>query len=399
VNTTPSPTIRLARKIEAYELLRQICEELDITPTQYEQALSAYRGISTWLAASNSALFKNVEIYAHGSMGIRTTNKPWSGEEFDVDLISHFPMAPTRTEPAALKKALGDRLRENAHYAKIMIEKKRCWRLNYAGQFHADVAPTILNDDCKNKGELVPDKASKIWKPTHPRGYRGWFDQRAALPPRLSVTKIQSPLTYRADIAPFPEHGAGASVLRRTVQILKRHRDISFEYVEADVAPISIIITTLAAHAYQIVVGLSGLETEFDVLRETVLMMPHFIEIRVVNGRKEYIVENPTTAGENFAERWNSEPQRAIAFHQWHAKVLADIDALLNVEGLDRIQALLVRMLGARSVNPVFERRLEKISNARANSQLYVAPRTGLTTASTASAASLIRPNTFFGRR
>ena len=51
----------------------------------------------------------------------------------------------------------------------------------------------------------------------------------------------------RADIEPFPAQSNIKGILRRIVQLLKRHRDIAFADVKEDIAPISIIITTLAS--------------------------------------------------------------------------------------------------------------------------------------------------------
>ncbi|MGY4414924.1 hypothetical protein ACVWW4_006660 [Bradyrhizobium sp. LB7.1] len=65
--------------------------------------------------------------------------------------------------------------------------------------------------------------------------------------------------------------------------------------------------------------------------------MPHFIDKPVVNGRRIYVVANETTVGENFAERWNTEPARVAAFYEWHAKALADFEALPNLQGIDVI--------------------------------------------------------------
>ena len=62
----------------------------------------------------------------------------------------------------------------------------------------------------------------------------------------------------------MPEYGFAKGVLQRAVQIYKRHRDIFFEGKEN--APISIIITTLAAHAFEKAVKERVYESEFDLL-------------------------------------------------------------------------------------------------------------------------------------
>src|SRR5262249_51799473 len=129
----------------------------------------------------------------------------------------------------------------------------------------------------------------------------------------------QPPSTHkRAEVAPFPAAVTGKGILRRTVQLLKRHRDIYFEHATEEVAPISIVITTLAARSYEYCVGMFTFDTAVDVLLGTIRMMPHFIERRMVDGRLTYWVPNETTQGENFADRWNTEPARMMAFFKWH---------------------------------------------------------------------------------
>lgn len=188
----------------------------------------------------------------------------------------------------------------------------------------------------------------------------------------------------------------GHGVLRRTVQLQKRHRDIYFQHTTEEVAPISIIITTLSAQAYEYCVSNFTFDTELDVLVNTIRMMPHFIEKRLVNGRVHYWVPNETTAGENFADRWNSEPARVQAFYAWHAKALSDFETLASLEGLDRITTNLERCLGDSVVRRVMDKRTETISAARGANKLYVAPSVGLSLSNPANASPVPR-NTHFG--
>jgi hypothetical protein len=199
----------------------------------------------------------------------------------------------------------------------------------------------------------------------------------------------------RAEVAPFPATITGGGILRRTVQLSKHHRDIYFEHVTEEVAPISIIITTLAARSYEYCVGMFQFDTELDVLLATIRMMPHFIEKRMVEGRVVYWVPNETTQGENFADRWNSEPARVTAFYQWHAQALADFEELVTLQGLDRITVNLQKSLGG-AARRVMDKRTDAIGAARAASKLYIAPGVGLTLTAAANAAPVPR-NTHFG--
>jgi hypothetical protein len=267
--------------------------------------------------------------------------------------------------------------------------------LNYAREFHLDVSPTIVNLRCTNGGELVPDKKLRDWKPTNPSGYKTLFEARAKLQPRLRQQR-STIIKDHAEVEPFPTVVTGHGVLRRTVQLLKRHRDIYFQHTAEEVAPISIVITTLAAQSYEYCVRTFVFDTELDVLVASIRMMPHFIERRVTDGRAHYWVPNETTEGENFADRWNTEPARVKAFFAWHAKALSDFERVASLEGLDRITTNLEGSLGDSVVRRVMDKRTEAISSARSASKLFVAPAVGLTLSNSANASPVPR-NTHFG--
>lgn len=392
---TPDHVLR--RKSETYSVLEEICRELELTTAQYESAKVSYEAVAAWLSASGNPLLKNLILYAHGSVALGTTVRPLNREDFDVDLICKVLGVPPGTSPAELKRIIGERLREHAVYAAMLEEKKRCWRLNYAREFHLDISPTVPNPNCNNGGELVPDKSLRIFKPTNPTGYRLLFERRCLLEPRFKgEPRFAADTIAKAQTAPFPVQHMRKGILRRLVQLLKRHRDIAFALVKEDIAPISIIITTLAAKSYEFCVGQFDFETELDVVIAAIRLMPHFIERPVVNGRQIYVVANETTEGENFAERWNSEPERAAAFYRWHDKVLADFETLASLEGLDLMTERLSKSLGDRVVRKVMDSRTTELSNARAARKLFVAPAVGLTLTPSAQATPVPK-NTHFG--
>lgn len=393
--TEPLRPPDFSHKAEIYSLLDEICQTLELTASQLDAARTSYEAVADWLAASDNLLLKAIEVYAHGSAGLGTTVRPIGREEFDVDLICKV-LRFTADRPAAeLKRIVGDRLKEHARYAAMLEEKKRCWRLNYAREYHLDISPTIINAQCNNGGELVPDKKLREFKPTNPKGYKALFERRATLMPRMRVQKAVA-ARDGANVEPYPDFGRAKGILRRIVQLLKRHRDVHFEKIVEDVAPISIIITTLAAQAYEYCVKGFVFDSELDVLIATIRLMPHFIERPVVDGRRIYVVANETTIGENFAERWNSEPARVTAFHAWHEKALADFEALPDLHGIDLIANSLGNSLGEDVVASVVDARAQIISQARAGKNLYVAPTVGLTLSSPANATQ-VQSNTFFG--
>ena len=386
-----------AKKGEVFGILEAICQELEPTKTQLEAVTTSYNAVGKWLAESPNPVLAGSSIYAHGSTALGTTVRPIGQNEFDADLIQHVLNFAASQSPAELKRIVGDRLREHTVYAAILVEKKRCWRLDYAGDYHLDISPTITNPACENGGELVPDKKLRQFKPTNPRGFKALFERRAELMPKVRLAKtITDGVSTQASVDPFPTYSGSKGVLRRTVQLLKRHRDLHFLHVTDDIAPISIIITTLAARSYEFCVDHFTFESELDVLVATIRLMPHFIDRPIVSGQRIYVVENETTKGENFADRWNSEPQRAAAFYEWHAKALNDFEGLAGLEGMDQLTKSLNDSLGPSLVRDVFDKRTEAISAARTDKKLFVAPMVGLTTSAMPNATP-VKSNTFFG--
>lgn len=347
-----------------------------------------------WLAGDPR--LANAIIYVQGSVALGTTTKPLQRSDHDVDLICFIVGIGPDTPPALVKKWIGDRLRAHATYAPMLEEKPRCWRLNYSGDFHLDITPAIANPRCPNGGELVPDKKNGSWKASNPRGYRALFERRAALTPmRKSITRMEGHFA-KADLEPFPVQDGAKGVLRRTVQLEKRHRDIDFLHRDGDLAPLSIIITTLAAQAYEWCVTNAAYDNELDLVCDTIRAMPWFIEADVRQGARLWLIPNETTQGENFAEKWNVDPARAAAFHAWHAKVLADFERLQTIAGPDEIERELARMIGEEPVRKAMNEMVDTVTTQRKAGRLGVTAGSGVGLATAMSTP--VRANTFYGR-
>ena len=242
-----------------------------------------------------------------------------------------------------LKQRIGDRLRSNGNYAPLLVEMPRCWRLDYANEFHLDITPSIPNPECRFGGELVPDKTLKIWKPSNPTGYRKKFERRAALLPRIRSVFGKAFDSARADsqVEPYPAEKRLKGVLRRIVQMAKRHRDVHFIDGDQALSPLSIIITTLASRAYEYCVTQFEYDHELDLIVDVLRRMPAMLQNGTFESRTVWYLWNQTTAGENFCEKWNKHPERAVAFFEWHGKVVADVELLADAPGLDQVRLLL----------------------------------------------------------
>ena len=300
----------------------------------------------------------------------------------------------------AVKELIGTRLKEHATYRPMLREKQRCWRIDYANEFHLDITPSIANPRCHQGGELVPDKSMAQWKPTNPHGYISKFEEYVATNPSFESTI--APLGgVRADVALLPEQTVSKPILKRIVQLLKRHRDKMFINTDrSDLAPISVIITTLASRAYHRCATQQIHANLFDLIIAVIREMPKFIKTEERSGKQFFIIENETTIGENFADKWNHDTRLATSFYTWHKDILTSFESLLFIEGTDQFAICLSHKFGAKKehIRNLLSSITSSINKARSEGTLFVAPSLGVITSPVyGSAAVPVPKNTFFG--
>ncbi len=370
----------LAKRAQLDELLTYGAEALDLTPTQYDDAVQKYQAVGTWLNKPGSLLAAAEPlVYPQGSIAIGTATKPVGRDEFDIDLVCQLQIG-SETSPAALKRAIGQRLRENALYRDRLEEKNRCWRIVYAGEFHLDILPGRLDPRFANgTALLIPDKELAAWKETDPKGYAAWFTERS----RLSVSASKG---MRGDVEALPPlpHTSTKTPLQLAVQILKRHRDLCLG--DDEDAPISIIITTLAASAYV------GQDSVFDTLRYLLARMPSFIEIDAAG---DPVVRNPVNPLENFADKWHANPRRQQRFYDWLQAASQDLDRFARVTLGEAVRAL-APLVGEPVGSEAVRRFGSRIHDQR-KTGLRAAAVTGALGVASAQGRSIPR-QTFFGR-
>lgn len=377
--------------------LERVCQAIELSESQHQQAQARYEAVGEWLADADDPLLRGLIIYPQGSIVLGTTVKPLAGDEHDVDTVALLAHGTPQDPPAHVKQLIGRRLGTNGRYAPILEEKRRCWRLNYANEFHMDITPAVRNPDCEMGGELVPDKELRCWKPTNPRGYRSQFERRALLEPRVLAKDIRA---YADSVEDFPQRKALKGVLRRIVQLAKRHRDLYFsERGAQDVAPISVILTTLASWSYEWCVQNRLYTTQWSLVIDVIRHMANFITIRRAPNEPMWAVWNETTQGENFTERWNTEPGRAAAFYGWHERFLADILGLREGQGLDQQLKASSASFGESVTQRAVDAWTDSLSVARTRGQLGVSSRQGITLAGAGALtnATPVRRNTFYG--
>jgi hypothetical protein len=303
---------------EASLRLDQTMQTLDLSPDLSSQAVEEYERIARWLGAPDSPLAEyTLNLYPQGSFRLGTPIRPITHEdEFDIDLVCQLDIEKACTTHKDLKALVGDRLKDDPESEGRLEERRRCWTLFYPQKFHLDVLPTLPDAEHWDTGVLLTDTTLVHWQFSDPLGYARWFYERM----QTVLTEERSALakSMQVDIQQVPEWSV-RTPLQRAVQVLKRHRDIFFR-ADLDDRPVSVILTTLAARAY---------ENEPDLARALVQIidgMDSHVEQR--NGR--WWVPNPAHDRENFADKWNEKPVLRDNFCRWRDQVYADLEALTN---------------------------------------------------------------------
>lgn len=361
----------------------ELAETLNISETMREKAERAYSKLGEWIEGNSEG--EAAEVYAQGSFALGTVVRPPSGEDldYDIDLVCQLPgMVESTAEE--IKLFVGKRIREHGTYAKKLCpEGKRCWTLDY-DVFHVDVLPCA--DDPRRGGTAVrlthkdPETGEYSDKYSNPKGYAKWFEGRMG--DSLTEAKRRYAGRVYCSVEDVPTF-AVRTPLQKAVQILKHHRNLMFE--GADNAPISIIISTLAARAY------NGEKGTYDALVGILERMDAYIS----GGPGSYRIANPADEKENFAEKWNEKSEKATAFFSWLDRARKDFRGLSAVRGLDAIAGSLETSCGKVIANRAVNRFGERLHEARNSSSLF-ASSVGLTYAASPSTRPVPR-HEFYG--
>jgi hypothetical protein len=377
------------------EIFDELGKSLDITRSQYDAAVASYQFVGDWLSRPESPLAPyKPEILPQGSFLHGTMVKPIQEEDdIDVDLVCRLLGKKSTWSQADLKKIVGDRLKAHETLKRMLEEEgRRCWTLAHReeARFHMDVLPAIISSGFlelleKSMTYAEMEKAAELairitdnqminyltssnpeeWLKSNPFGYAAWFKSKASLDFKKATFLNEA-------VLPVPNYQQQKLPLQRIVQIYKRHRDIMFNGDEDK--PISIIITTLAAIAYQ------GQTDVFVALLDVANAMANYIEERYDPklGRTVKWISNPVNPEENFADKWPAAPQKQQNFYKWLSQLRADLSNIVGQRGLYNIQEALANPFGRKAVNTTFSNIGERARQQRESGAMKMASGTGM---------------------
>lgn len=354
---------------KADELLDDLADSLQVPPSRYEAAERSYKSVGDWLHRDASTVRSaDPQVYVQGSFRLGTAIKPFSDDEdYDIDLVCELSASKSLLSQSQLKSALGNEITAyaKAHGMQPPTEGRRCWTLAYAdgAQFHLDTLPAIPDGPRQrlllesrgystqwsetaiaitDKDHYAYNRISEDWPHSNPKGFCEWFRSRMAV--IFEARRRALALEARASVEDIPEYRV-RTPLQSAIQILKHHRDRMF-VGRGDQKPISVILTTLSARSYEQETTVSA--ALFRILRQ----MDEHIE----NRKGVAWIANPTDPAENFADRWQSHPERQGAFYEWLHEAREDFA---------RAAAALTRDAAAAVLEPRLGRQLIEAANAR----------------------------------
>lgn len=353
--------------------LRELLELLDIPPSYYEKAAARYQSLNDWFKRKESSVANfDPAVYPQGSFRLGTVIRPLTpDEEYDLDVVCHLVLLKkTHLTQRKLKELIGAEVKAYAKAKGIeapVEERKRGWRLDYADgvSFHIDILPCVPEDEATIrvlverhgverdlaasavaltcKSHPLYDTITSDWPTSNPVGYGTWFERRMAVIATERRKQLVKEGRYDA-VEKVPVYEL-KTPLQRSVQLLKRHRDAMFA-TECELKPISMLITTLAAHAY------SGDADLDDALRGILQRMPQHVR----NGKPR--VPNPVNPGEDFADKWASNAGLEQNFWAWHEQACRDFDAITTETDSKR----LVKLAETRFALPLTEARAREMT-------------------------------------
>ncbi len=338
----------MTTKFQKKVVFEDLTEQLELPETAYLKAKERYEDIGEWLGRDGSMCENNKpHVFPQGSFRLGTAIRPLDEKEaYDLDLACRLQVGLSKTLHTQydVKTLIGNEIEKYREARGIKAPKEemhRCWRLEYADKlsFHMDIVPCIPADESRQRlmfesmtkaGEnrVIADSVAKMtvsitddrhqhyrqlsedWNISNPEGYATWFEDR--------MNQMQQMYFEKAQVDEIPLYKR-KTPLQRVIQLLKRHRDQMFKD-DPDVKPISVIITTLAARAYQ---GEADIES---ALQNILARMGGLVN------QTQPKVPNPANPGEDFADRWSMPENKHLNleqnFRSWLKQAQIDFDIL-----------------------------------------------------------------------
>lgn len=307
---------------EIDKYLNMIGYEIQLPDNKYDEIQNSYNAVAEYIS-NNNELAQDVDcnIYYHGSFATNTVIKPLKGEDFDLDIVVEFDSSKKKQTARQFYNDFLKTFTDGERY-KNAEEYRNSVRINYASNnFHFDIMPSVPLPS-GSPALYVPDTKKRDWVIRSPKTYTEWFKCQTE---KIKGYKIRftdsKQYLMESEITPVkkPNPYEMTPILIRTVQLLKRMKDVFFKDYEGEREPQSIVITTLAAKYYD------GETSVYEALFRIVSKMK---QLYVNNNR--FHVSNPSYPGEDFTAKWPSHIEYYDNYREYVFYIYEKLKDLLN---------------------------------------------------------------------
>jgi hypothetical protein len=229
---------------------------------------------------------------------------------------------------------------------------------------------------------MIPDRRLNQWVASNPFGFAEWFRLESL---KRKAEQYAAVLAEPTGIQPLPTTDIAIRPLQRTVQLLKRRRDIVYN-TAAD-RPSSMLLTALAGGHYEGDWPTSdALISVLDGIRRAIQGAPSGV----------LSVPNPSDPDEDLAGGWSRGQHRAFA--AFVVEFARKMTGLLRVRGMVAIKKALAELFGETVAEDVLRRHAQRLEEDRQSGRLGVGKSPVIVTGvAAASCRHAIPRNTFFG--
>lgn len=213
------------------------------------------------------------EHLPQGSWAHRTIIEPVGQfDEFDADILLHLDrVADWDEDPKVYLEQVHAVFKRHWSYKDRVTQKKRCVRIQYAGDCHVDVVPAVTLDDGSQAIIYHPDS---VFEQTDPVGFAAWMRERD------DITNGE---------------------LRRVIRLLKWLRDFKNTFT----CP-SVILTVMLGNRVRV----WDTGTRYSDLPTALLTLIEDLDEWLQSHPTMPLLDDPTCPGVSFNHRWD-DPQYA----------------------------------------------------------------------------------------
>jgi len=190
-------------------------------------------------------------------------------------------------------------LKADSTYEDKLVEKNRCIRIDYEGDFHMDILPASLARGNDEEVIIFQDRKLNSLFKGNPKGFATWFLGKAnSLTSSVLQRFRNAMIESKVDTEPLPEDLYTKTPLQRSVQLTKRYRDIYFKNRDYPVS--SIVITTIFGQFY------GGEDNIYETIDKVLERIKNEYN-QSIKSHKVFKIFNPVIPEEEFTDSWTAK--------------------------------------------------------------------------------------------